>query len=143
LGGRFLGASCDLGADPDIAAILADMHGAVHRFHGGMREERNLVRRLHLGDATGQHLGDIASVACDCAGRQRCMLEIRCDAGGRELPVPAVVPFDLERGQALLRRTHVVGNHGDAIVEQHDLAHALHHPGVAVVDTFELAAEDR
>ena len=47
---RRLGARHDLAADPDFAAVLAHMNGAVHRLHGRVREEGNLVGRLDLGD---------------------------------------------------------------------------------------------
>src|ERR1700676_3066347 len=38
---RRLGARDGLVADPDFAAVLADMDRAVHRLHCGVREERN------------------------------------------------------------------------------------------------------
>ena len=41
--------ACDgLGADPDFAAVLADMNRAVHRLHRRVREEGNLVGGLDL-----------------------------------------------------------------------------------------------
>ena len=46
---RRLGARDGLGADPDLAAVLADMNRAVHRLHRRVREERNLIGRLDLG----------------------------------------------------------------------------------------------
>jgi hypothetical protein len=56
----------DLAADPDFAAVLADMNCAVHRLHRRVREERNLVR-LHLGD--GARLGNVASVLSNARAR--------------------------------------------------------------------------
>src|ERR1700737_2031836 len=47
-------------AAPDFAAVLADMHCAVHRLHRGVREERNLVCRLDLGHGVRHGLPDIA-----------------------------------------------------------------------------------
>jgi hypothetical protein len=38
-----LGQGRCLGADPDVAAILAEMDGAVHRLHRRMGEERELI----------------------------------------------------------------------------------------------------
>src|SRR6202035_2267072 len=49
---RRLGPRDDLGAEPNFATVLTDMNRAVHRFHRRMREERNLVDRLDLGDGT-------------------------------------------------------------------------------------------
>ena len=59
---RRLGARDGLAADPDFAAVLADMNRAVHRLHRGVREERNLVGRLDLGDGARHGLVDIADV---------------------------------------------------------------------------------
>ena len=59
---RRLGARDDLGADPDFAAVLADMNGAVHRLHRGVREERNLVDRLDLGDGARHGRVDVADI---------------------------------------------------------------------------------
>ena len=47
---RRLGSREDLAADPDFAAVRADVNRAVHRLHRGVREERHLVNRLDLGD---------------------------------------------------------------------------------------------
>ena len=57
-----LGARDDLGADPDFAAVLADMNCAVHRLHCRVREERDLVGRLDLGDGARHSLVDVADV---------------------------------------------------------------------------------
>jgi hypothetical protein len=57
-----LGPGKDLVAEPDFAAILADMDRAVHRLHCGVREERNLVDCLDLGDGARQGGVDIADI---------------------------------------------------------------------------------
>ena len=59
---RGLGARDGLVADPDFAAVLADMDRAVHRLQRRVREERNLVGRLDLGDGARHGLVDIADV---------------------------------------------------------------------------------
>ena len=51
-----------LGADPDLAAVLADMHRAVHRLHRGVREERHLIGRLDLGGGARHGLVGVADV---------------------------------------------------------------------------------
>ena len=53
------------------------------------------------------------------------------------------VPVDLERLEALLGRPHVIADHGDEIVEHHDLPHARNLLRGAVVDLADLAAEHR
>jgi len=54
-----------LAANPDFAAVLADVNRAVHRLHGRVREERNLVSRLDLGDRACDRAVDIADVLRD------------------------------------------------------------------------------
>jgi hypothetical protein len=49
LRGEGLGSCERLVANPDLATVVAHIDGAVHRFHRGMRKERNLVGRLDLG----------------------------------------------------------------------------------------------
>ena len=63
------------------------------------------------------------------------------DIGGAELGVRALVPADVERGQALLGRPHVIGDHRHGVVEAHHLVHALDRLRLAVIDAGELAAE--
>ena len=61
---RRLDARDDLAADPDFASVLADMNCAVHRLHGGVCEERDLVGRLDLGDGARHSLVDITDSLC-------------------------------------------------------------------------------
>src|SRR6516162_8299949 len=51
-----------LAADPDFAGVLANMHRAVHRLHRYMREKRELVGCIDLGDGACQGFVDIADV---------------------------------------------------------------------------------
>ena len=80
LRGRRLGARDGLVADPDFAAVLADMDRAVHRLHRRVREERNLVGRLDLGDGARHRLVDIADVL-----RNRPRIERRLFELGRDV----------------------------------------------------------
>ncbi len=59
---RRLDARDGLAADPDFAAVLADVNRAVHRLHGRVREKRDLVSRLDLGDGARHGLVDISDV---------------------------------------------------------------------------------
>ena len=58
-----LNARHDLGSHPDVAAIRPDMHGAVQRLHGRMREKRHLIGRIEL--LANRH------ALCDIADRLR------------------------------------------------------------------------
>ena len=77
---RRLGARDGLAADPDFAAVLADMNRAVHRLHRRVREERNLVGRLDLGGGARHRLVDIADVLRHRARLERRLFELgqRC-----------------------------------------------------------------
>ena len=61
----------------------------------------------------------------------------------RQLCVRALVPLDLERGQAFLGCAHMRGDDGHGIVEADHLKHILDGQRLAVVDALELAAEHR
>ena len=57
-----LGSRDDFVADPDFAVVLGDMNRTIHRFHCGVREERNLVGHLALGDGARHSLVDITDI---------------------------------------------------------------------------------
>jgi hypothetical protein len=42
--------SGDLGANPDLARVLAHVNRAVHRLHGRVRQERLLIDGFHHGN---------------------------------------------------------------------------------------------
>ena len=77
--GRRLGARDRLAADPDFAAVLADVNRAVHRLHRGVREERNLVGRLDLGGGARHRLVDVADVLRHRARLERRLFELARD----------------------------------------------------------------
>ena len=85
LRGRGLRAADHLISDPDVAAVFAYMHRAVHRLHRGMGQERHLVHRLDLLGGAGQRLGDVAVVCGDDACLLRRALHL--------LTMSAVVTF--------------------------------------------------
>ena len=142
LRGRRLGAREGLAADPDFAAVLADMNGAVHRLHGGVREERDLVGRLDLGDGARHSLVDIADRLRHRARIERRLFELVRDVLRAELGVRTVVPFDHQGRQPFLRSPHMVGDDGDGVVEPHDLTHALDRLGRRVIHALQATAED-
>jgi hypothetical protein len=141
--GRGLAAADGLVADPHFAAVAADMHGAVHRLERCMREKRNLILRLDLGDGARHRLVDVSDVLRDSPRFARGLLELAGDVVGRELRERPVIPFDDERGQSFLRGAHVIGDDGDGIVEADDLAHALDGFRSRVVHALHATAEDR
>src|SRR5713101_5122529 len=77
--GSRLGARDDLVADPDFAAVPADMNRAVHRLHGRVREERNLIDCLDLGDRARHGLVSVADVLRHSSRIERCLFELSHD----------------------------------------------------------------
>src|SRR5882757_952336 len=57
-----LGAGNHLSTYPHVATILADMDGAVHRLHGGMRQQRHLVDGVNPARRSGHCLAGIALI---------------------------------------------------------------------------------
>ena len=130
---RSLGEGGHLRAHPDIAAIGAHVDRAVHRLHGRMREERQLVDRFDLLSGARHGLGDVAVVARDHARLLGGRGQLPDDIGSAELRVRALVPADVERGDAQFRRPHVIADHRDGVVEADHLAHAVDRLGLGVV----------
>ena len=81
------------------------------------------------------------SLPGDDAGILRGDIHLLDSAGGRDICVRTVVPVDVERGQALHGRPHMIADHRDGIIEPHHLAHALDRHRLAVVNVDELAAK--
>ena len=132
----------DLVADPDLAGVGANIHGAVHRLHRRMGEERHVIGRLEFR-SLAQSLGDVAG-----RFRDRALFLARRDetvehVGGRHCGVRPFVPCDVESLEALLGGPHVIADDRDEIVENDDLPHSGHVAGRRVVDMRDLAAEYR
>ena len=83
------------------------------------------------------------SLRADYAGLFGELAVFRHDGGGAALFGLAVVPLDLERIAALLRRPEALGDDGDAARHLHDLDHAGHRLGRGGVERFDRRAEQR
>ena len=118
------------------------MNRAVHRLHGGVRQERHLVDRVDLGDGARHRLVDIAGVLRHRAHLEGGLLELGHDLPRVELGV-ARRPIRSSAPPALLRGTHVVGDDRNGIIEPHHLAHALDRLGRGIVDALHATAEHR
>ena len=88
-------------------------------------------------------LVDIADVLRNRARIERRFFKLAHDIVRVELGVWTVVPFDHQRRQPFLRSPHMIGHHGDGIVEPHDLAHALDCLCRRIVHALHPTAEDR
>ena len=132
-----------LAADPDFATIVADMHCAIHRLHGRVREERELVGCLDLGDGAREGFVDIADVLSHRPRIECRLFELSRDLLRVEPGVCTVIPFDHQRRQPLLRCAHMVGDDGDGVVKPHNLTHTFDGLGRRIVYALQSAAEDR
>ena len=118
------------------------MHGAVHRLHRRMGEERHVIGRFEFRS--------LAESLADVAGRfrHRAISLARGDeavqhVGRRHVGVRPFVPSDVEGVEALLGGPHVIADHRDEIVENDDLPDSRHGQGSCVVHMRDLAAEYR
>src|SRR6476660_5839229 len=123
--GSGVSAAYNLVPDPDVATVPTYMHGAVHRLHRGVDEKLKLVDGLDLPGSAGQRLVDVAFFAGDHSGLLRRRIHLLDNVSSAERGVRAVVPVDIERGQALYRGPRAIAYDGNGIVEPHHLAHAL------------------
>jgi len=142
LGRRGLRPGEHLGAHPHLAPRRRDVHRAVHRFHGGMCEEGQLILRFQQV-ALSQSLGDVSRGLGDRAFGFACGTELLPDVIGRHRGMRPFVPREIERGQALLGRPHVIADHRDKILEHDHLPYARDFPGLDIVDVPDFAAEHR
>ena len=120
-----LGAGDHLIADPDLAGVGANVHGAVHRLHRRMGEERHVIGRLEFR-SLAQSLGDVAGRFRDGALSLACGDESVQHVGRRHVGVRPFVPRDVEGVEALLGGPHVIADDRDEIVENDDLPHPGH-----------------
>ena len=125
LGGDGLGSRENLVADPDLASVGTDIDGAVHRLHWRMRQERYMIGRFDEL-SPGQGLGRVPGRFRHCALAAARSFEGVENFAARDAGVRPLVPGDVERLEALLRRPHMVPDDCDEIVEHNNLPHARH-----------------
>jgi len=73
LRGESLDAVRSLCADPDLAAIVADVGDAIEWFHCGVRLKRRAVRRLETRRCSAQCGRGVAFVSRDFSMVERCL----------------------------------------------------------------------
>ena len=122
-----------LRAGPDLAGARRQTHRAVHRFHRGMGEKRQLVVGIEAF-ALREALVDVAFGFGDDAVLLARRAQVVPDVGGIDLGVRPFVPGHFQRVEPLLGGPHMVADDGDEIVEHDDLPHARHFFRGAVVD---------
>src|ERR1700674_5695020 len=84
-GGCRLGTSLGLRGRPYVAAIRADMRGAVHRLHRGVRQEWNFVIDINFRRRCSKSRVDIAYFSRNWARAFGGISKQFADAGTREL----------------------------------------------------------
>ena len=128
-----LAARHHLGAGPYFAGVGGDVHRAVQRLHGRMRQERQLVFAVDPV-ALRQTLGDVADRFGDDAVFFARGAQVVPDIGRTDLGVRPFVPCHVQRVEALLGRPGVIADNRDQIVEHDDLSNAGNGLRGAVVD---------
>src|SRR5207253_6224821 len=103
-GAEALRPGLELGGRPDVDPVGTDVSGAVHRLHGRMGEERQLVGSVELGGGAGQCALGIAVVARDGPGLLGLLAEQLRDGRARNASGRALVPRDGECVPSLLGR---------------------------------------
>jgi hypothetical protein len=132
-----------LATDPDFARILAKVNRAVHRLHRRVGQKWNLIDRLDLAGGLRHGLVDVADVLRHRARSKGCPIEFACDLFCGESRVRTIVPFDLQRCQAFLRSSHMIGDYRNGVVEPHDLPHAFDGFCRRILDALHASAEHR
>ena len=140
--GERLAARHDLGAGPYFAGVGGDVHRAIQRLHGRMRQKRQFVFAVDPL-ALRKTLGDVADRFGDDTVLFARGAQVVPDIGRTDLRVRSLVPGDDESIEALLGRPDVIADNRDQIVEHDDLPDAGNGLRRAVVDMRDLAAEHR
>ena len=138
-----LGPGEHLNAHPHLAGGGRDMHGAVHRLHGGMREKGQFVGSLEQyrpRPSPWRHRPPIwrPRLPFSLAARS-------CFQTSSEETAACGPSFqrDVECVQPLLGRPHVIADDRHEILEHDDLTHAGQTLGFGVIDMPHSAAEHR
>src|ERR1700726_3865132 len=95
--------------------------------------------QLALGQALRSIPCDLRDSAVPIAGRANVLPDI----GGGNCGIAALVPGDIERGQALLGGPHVIADDRDKLIEHYHLPYTGNVLGPTVVDVCDLTAEYR
>ena len=124
LGAETLRPRLELRGGPDVHAVGSHVCRAVHRLHGRVRQERQLVRRVDLRRGRCQSRLRVAVVPRLRARLLGPLREHLGDARARHLRVGSLVPGHVQCIAALLGGPIPVGHDGDASRDLHDLPHA-------------------
>jgi len=98
---------------PELASAIADMSGAIRRFHRGVRQEGDFVNRFELFCRAGMGLLEVAIAAQHGAFGGNQLHEFFAQAGAGFLRVLDFVPFDFKRFAGLYGGPGGIGKHRD------------------------------
>ena len=128
-------------AEPDVAAAIVHLHGAVHRLHRRMREKRLLVDRIHLVGRAGDEGCGVTVMTGHGTGLLRRASELLHDVRRREPCIRAGIPPRRRGGEPLLGGPCMDRYDGHRVIEPDDLCHAWHGLSFRFVDTGEPPAK--
>ena len=129
--------------DPNVATILLQMNGAVHRLHRRMGQERHLIDGFEPLRRLSKSLSCIAIVTGNRARLFGFLLQLLDDIGVVNLAIRPIVPRDGGSLESLLRRTHVIRHDGNSFIDIDHLPDAIHCQSGLLVHRFRLATEHR
>ncbi len=135
--------SLELRGRVNVASVRSNVRSAIHRFHGGVREERDFVGGFDFLGSGGENGVGVTILARDGAGffRGRQIKFSNRIAGVGS--VRAFVPGDLQRAAAFHGGPGVIRDHGDAGRDLQDLFHAANRLCFRIVKALHLSAENR
>src|ERR1700674_5770368 len=108
------GGAGNLCGRPELAFAIANMGGAIRRFHRGVRQEGNFVNRLELFCRDRVGLLEVAIAAQNGTFGGNKLHKFLAQAGGGFLRLLDFVPLDFKGFAGLHRGPGGIGEHGDA-----------------------------
>src|SRR5258708_17552500 len=133
----------DLSADPDVAALLGQLHGAVHLLHRRVRQEWLLVHRIQLVRRLYDARLGVAVMARHGARPFHGRCELCDDIRAGQRCVRPGIPLRRSCGETLLGRPGVDRDDRDGIVQPNHLCDPGYRLRLALVESDQLAAEGR
>ena len=133
----------ELGASPDFALVLGDLHRAVQRFHGRMREVRHAVLDIEGLARLGQRRLGVAGLTGRKARRGGEFAEALQQFLAVQTSVRPQIPLDRQRVTPQLGRPIMIGNHRHARRHLQHFVHPRDRQRAGAFEGFDAAAKYR
>ncbi len=117
------------------------VHGAVHRFHRGMREKWHLVHSVDAMRCASEGMFSIALVSRHGSRVLRRVFELTDNGSHIDGRIRSVIPLNSSSLESFPGGPHVIGDDGDGLVDVDDLTHAPYGQGRSFVHEFRPSAK--